>query len=177
MLNSYVNAVRAYPILMAMIQFAILGTLGDVVAKWIIKGKVHRPFRLAELAWKALVWMVLAVLIKYAFVGTKGFIDALVAHHYLPALSRVGRAFAVSTAMNLQFGFFMVIMHRVLDNVVMRPKNWAGLDKGLISLCWFWIPAHTVTFSLPPDFQIGLAALWSVALGVILGLFNRPKSA
>jgi hypothetical protein len=40
-------------------------------------------------------------------------------------------------------------------------------------MIWFWIPAHTITFSLPTDFQIGLAALWSVVLGVILGFFNR----
>jgi hypothetical protein len=32
------------------------------------------------------------------------------------------------------------------------------------------IPAHTITFSLPADYQIRLAALWSLALGLILGL-------
>ncbi len=32
-----------------------------------------------------------------------------------------------------------------------------------------------LTFSLPVDYQIGLAALWSVVLGVILG-FSKPKA-
>ena len=42
------------------------------------------------------------------------------------------------------------------------------------TLIWFWIPAHTLTFSLAVDYQVGLAALWSLALGLILGL--RPKA-
>ena len=39
----------------------------------------------------------------------------------------------------------------------------------LKSIVWFWIPAHTVTFMLPDVYRIGLAAVWSVVLGVILG--------
>jgi len=70
-----------------------------------------------------------------------------------------------------------VLMHRLLDNMVAGVKNWANLDKGFMSLLWFWIPAHTVTFSLPKPYQIGLAALWSVALGVILGFYNRQKTS
>jgi len=35
---------------------------------------------------------------------------------------------------------------------------------------FFWIPAHTVTFLLPPDFQVLFAALLGIALGVILAI-------
>jgi hypothetical protein len=38
---------------------------------------------------------------------------------------------------------------------------------------WFWIPAHTLTFALPKDFQVGLAALWSFMLGLLLSLFSK----
>ena len=31
----------------------------------------------------------------------------------------------------------------------------------------------TVTFALPLPFQMGLAALWSVALGIIMGFTKR----
>jgi uncharacterized membrane-anchored protein len=75
--------------------------------------------------------------------------------------------------MNLQFGLFLVIMHRVLDNLPEKQKNWKNLDKSMYSLLWFWIPAHTVTFMVPTDLRIGLAAIWSIALGLILGFFNR----
>jgi hypothetical protein len=51
----------------------------------------------------------------------------------------------------------------------------------LWSLAWFWVPAHAVTFALPPDWRIGLAALWSVVLGLILGMYSpvrqRPVAA
>ena len=121
---------------------------------------------------KMLEWAFLAVCIKYAFVGFNGFVDGLTAHGLLPELGPVGRAFAISAAMNLQFGPFLVIAHRLLDNAIARKNNWANLDKGMLSLLWFWIPAHTVTFILPKPFQIGLAALWSVVLGLILGFYN-----
>ena len=83
------------------------------------------------------------------------------------------KAFTLSTFTNLQFGIFMVVFHRVLDNIIVKVKNWKGLEKGMLCMIWFWIPAHTITFMLPRDFQIGLAALWSVALGILLGFFNK----
>ena len=62
------------------------------------------------------------------------------------------------------------------DNLIMREWNFKGIDLALKSLAWFWIPAHTLTFALPPAFQIGLAALWGVVLGFILG-FAKNKAA
>jgi len=35
---------------------------------------------------------------------------------------------------------------------------------------FFWIPAHTITFLLPADFQVLFAALLSVMLGLILAI-------
>jgi len=78
--------------------------------------------------------------------------------------------------MNLQFGPFLVIMHRLMDNFISGKQNWKNLDKGFYSLLWFWIPAHTITFILPREFQIGLAAVWSLALGIILGFYNRKAT-
>jgi hypothetical protein len=172
-MSFYVDLVTAHPILTAMVQFALLGTLGDVIAKWIIDRQLSRPFGIAVLLQKFMEWAFLAVLIKYAFIGFNGFIDSLVQHAMLPELSGWSRAFAVSASMNLQFGPFLVLMHRLLDNIIARKSNWVNIDKGFMSLLWFWIPAHTITFILPNPYQIGLAALWSVALGVILGFYNR----
>ncbi|MEF3694578.1 MAG: hypothetical protein V3576_04445 [Candidatus Cloacimonadota bacterium] len=170
---SYVELTKAHPIPMAMLQFAILGTLGEIVSQWIVKKSFKYPFTAGMTLWKMLVWATLAIGIKYAFKGFTGFTEHLIHEHYLPELSRLGKAFAISSFMNLQFGLFLVLIHRVLDNIPLKVKNWANLHKGFYSLLWFWIPAHTITFTLPTVYQIGLAAVWSVFLGLILGFFNR----
>jgi hypothetical protein len=172
-MNLYIDFVKTFPIISAMIQFAILGTLGDVVSFWIIKKRIVLPYKLNIVFFKMLEWAFLAVLIKYAFVGFNGFVESLITHNYLPNLNGLGKSFAISTSMNLQFGPLLVLLHRLLDNLIARQNNWKNIDKGFYSLLWFWIPAHTITFILPKEFQIGLAALWSLALGIILGFYNR----
>lgn len=169
----YLNWVKAYPLLSAIIQFAILGTLGEIISKWIIKKSFRHPFSLGLTLWKMVVWAILGVAIKYSFQGFTGFVEYLEAHSYLPALGKFGKAFAISAFMNLQFGLFLVLFHRLLDNLGEGKMNWKGIHKSMLSLLWFWIPAHTVTFLQTPDLRIGLAALWSLVLGLILGMFNR----
>ena len=171
-MNWYVNTVTTHPIITAMIQFAILGTLGEFISKWIVSKKFHMPFSIGFVLWKMVVWAILAFFIKMAFTGMEGFLDSAVDHHLMfPAVKEPGflRAFMKSVTTNLFFGFFLIIGHRFLDNIVLKEKSYKGIDIGIKSLIWFWIPAHTITFILPKAFQIGLAALWSVALGIILG--------
>jgi hypothetical protein len=169
----YVLFVKQNPVISAVIQFAVLGTFGEVISRWMAAKKIYSPFSMRLLLWKAVTWSVLAVCIKYAFIGFSGFVDALTLNGFLPAMDNYSRAFAISAAMNLQFGPFLVLSHRLLDNIYPRQNNWANINKGFMSLLWFWIPAHTITFMLPKEYQIGLAAVWSVALGIILGYFSR----
>ena len=51
--------------------------------------------------------------------------------------------------------------------------RWAKIV--LISLAAFWIPAHTLTFSLAAEWRIVCAAFLSIALGVILSFAARTK--
>jgi len=169
----YVDIVKSYPIITAMVQFSVLGTFGDIISKWILNKKIFAPYNFLTLLLKMIEWAILAICIKYAFVGFHGFVDSLISHNLLPELNVLGRSFAISVSMNLEFGPFLVILHRLLDNAVHRKKNWVNIDKGFLSLIWFWIPAHTITFILPIPYQIGLAAVWSVVLGIILGFYNR----
>ena len=175
-MDFYIILVKEYPIISAMIQFAILGTLGDVFSKWMQKGAVYSPYKFNILFLKMLEWALLAVTIKYAFVGYQGFVESLVSHHLLPELNLFSNAFLLSVTMNLQFGLLLVILHRFLDNLIAQQRNWKNIDKGMLSLIWFWIPAHTITFMLDKPFQIGLAAIWSVVLGFILGYYNREET-
>lgn len=175
-MDTYVELVKAYPIYSAMIQFAILGTLGDVISKWMQQGKIFLPYKLPIIILKMIEWAIIAITIKYAFVGYQGFVDNLITHQLLPDLGLFGRAFTVSVSMNLQYGLFLVIFHRLLDNLIAKQNNWKNIDKGILSLIWFWIPAHTFTFMLDKPYQIGLAAIWSVVLGFILGYYNRERT-
>ncbi len=175
-METYVYYVKHYPIISAMIQFALLGTLGEMISRWIHAKKLYLPFKLTETLYKMVEWAILAIMIKYAFAGFKGFVAILEKGHYLPTLTPFTKALAISVSVNLQFGLLLVLVHRLLDNLYTRQQNWSGIDKGFYSLLWFWIPAHTITFMLPKHYQIGLAALWSVVLGVILGYIKKPET-
>ncbi len=172
----YVKFVENYPLLSSVVQFAILGTVGEILSKVVSKQKI---FGISVMIRKAIVWAALAVMIKYAFVGFFGFPDALVGAHLLPAAFKnvlFLKAFTVSAFTNLFFGPVMIYSHRFMDNVLMGTRNYSNMKGAIWTLVWFWIPAHTVTFSLPVNFQITLATVWSVVLGLILGYFSTKNS-
>jgi len=170
----YADWVRSNLFLSAFIQFFVLGTAGELLgilaARRKPSGGLHRWLA------KAVVWGLLGILIKYAFTGFKGFLAALVAADFLPAACEevaLLRAFCLSALTNAMFGPLLMVLHRSTDNLIAGTRGYAGLTVSLATLAWFWVPAHTLTFALPPDFQIGLAALWSVALGLIMGFTKR----
>lgn len=173
----YIHWVSSHPLWSAAVQFAVLGTLGEVLSL-VVRGK---PLKALGGWWRVLLklaaWGVLGIVIKYGFTGMKGFVDALIANSMLPpaAHGSILWAFLMSVSTNVLFGPQMMLFHRLEDCLIAWKWDLAGLKKAWLTLVWFWIPAHTVTFSLPADFQIGLAALWSVALGLIMGL-TSPRS-
>jgi hypothetical protein len=170
----YADWVRSNVLLSAFVQFAVLGTLGEILG--ILGAKQKASGGTLEWLAKVLVWGVLGVLIKYAFTGFKGFLQVLVEQGFLPGICEsnlVLKAFSLSFLTNAMFGPLLMFLHRSSDNIIAGARGYRGIDKSLATLAWFWVPAHTVTFSLPPDFQIGLAALWSVALGLIMGFTKR----
>lgn len=167
----WVDFVTEFPILSGMVQFAILGTVGELVGNGIRKGKFSF-FSVKMTLGKMAVWALLAIMVKYAFVGFSGFVNALVAYNMLPNLFL---PFFISAFMNIMFGPILIFSHRALDNLLEKKSNWKGIKGALLTLLWFWIPAHTVTFMLDQLWRITLAALWSVMLGIIMGFFNRQK--
>jgi hypothetical protein len=169
---SYRLWVLTHPFLSAACQFGILGTLGEVAAASLKSRRPALPCTVPQLLAKVLAWALLGLVIKAGFVGMKGFTRALLDHRILlGALSSgFGWALALSLLTNVFFGPQMMLFHRLEDNLILRRRGFDGMAPALRTLVWFWIPAHTITFSLPADYQIGLAALWSLALGLILGL-------
>lgn len=194
MFELYVSWLKSAPLLTAAIQFAILGTLGDMLAARLRNGKMSG----AEILSKLPTWAILGISIKYAFLGGTGATAILMDHGFLPTFGVQGAFFAAfykSLLVNTFFGPFMMIGHRLSDDYVYRCRYQAGemlrgltkanLWSGLQSIHWdsmkvslglllkFWVPAHTLTFLLPEHFQIPVAALWAIALGGMLGYFNR----
>jgi hypothetical protein len=174
----YIQWVQGNPLTSAAVQFGLLGTLGEVVSCSIIAKRLKLPGRWYQVAAKILAWALLGIVIKYGFAGMKGFTRALLDHQMLPTIfdSGIGWAFAVSLLTNVFFGPQMMFFHRLEDNLISWKWNMAGLTTAWWTLIWFWIPAHTVTFSLPAEYQIGLAAIWSLVLGLILGLSKGRKN-
>lgn len=105
-------------------------------------------------------------------------------------------AFAISLFMNTIFAPFFMTIHKVSDQHInehrgtlrgyFRPLHFgrrlAGLDWGMMwgflfkrTIPLFWIPAHTITFMLPPEFRVLFAALLGVMLGVFMSLATRKK--
>ena len=168
----YINWVSANPLFSAALQFGILGTLGEILSYVMRTRRFGLPNSVLEMLAKVLGWALLGVVIKYGFVAMKGAVLNLLDYGLLPEFcsTGIGWAFSVSVVMNIFFGPQMMYFHRVEDNLILRRWDFTGIETALKTLVWFWIPAHTVTFLLPKEFQIGLAALWSVALGIILGL-------
>ncbi|HEY5125356.1 MAG TPA: hypothetical protein VIK14_16620 [Ignavibacteria bacterium] len=147
----------------AAIQFGILGilgTLGEFISQK-IKTKSFSGFgSLLQIILEILGWALLGIIIKYGFTGLKGFVNGLIGHNLSPDFFKdgIGFAFAVSVFTNVLFGPQMIVFHRFTNNLTQKRKGYKGIQKTCFTLIWFWIPAHTDTFSLPKDFQIGLAA-------------------
>ena len=176
-MSNYISWVTQNPLLSAAIQFGLLGTLGEFISATLKNKKITLIGNIYQSLTKILAWAILGLFIKYGFVAMKGAVRALLDHDLLPSFldSGIGWAFAVSVVTNLFFGPQMMLFHRLEDNLIAGKFDLGGLQNAFYTLIWFWIPAHTVTFSLPKEMQIGLAALWSVVLGIILGLTNTKN--
>ena len=182
MIEAYLHFVKEQPLLSSAIQVGILGTAGELLAGRIRMGRWYffgpGPLRLLL---KIVVWAFLGITFKYSFTGFHGFVDALVHKGFwFASAAEPGllRAFSASMFTNLQFGPVMMLFHRYTDNAIEgKAMDWPSMQKAWVTLFWFWIPAHTITFSLPPHLQVGLAAVWAIALGVILGYFARGASS
>jgi hypothetical protein len=178
MFEAYVDLVESRPFAAAFLQFAVLGMLGEYVSCLVRRRRLGvGPWRLLG---KMAAWGVLGLVIKMAFTGFDGFTRSVFDRLGLSTSVRVAGlalpfALAKSAFTNTFFGPQMMLFHRWEDNLVMGDRgNYRGMRPAIATLFWFWIPAHTVTFLLhSDDLQITLAALWSVVLGLILGLAHR----
>jgi hypothetical protein len=100
-------------------------------------------------------------------------------------------AFAVSVTMNVFFAPIFMTFHKITDThilanngswkclfkpipfgKILKEMNWKVQWNFVImkTIPFFWIPAQTINFLLPPEVRILVAALLGIVLGVILSI-------
>ena len=184
-----------HPYIMGFIKFALLATSGELIAIKMASGKFSKPSYLIA---RIVIWGVIGIWITYMmkifFLGSGEMIAAGLLPGSKLATDNIGykliRAFATAATMNLTFGPTFMAVHKCSDTyLALRARNGKGVRlaevidaidfKRFVSFTLFktvpifWIPAHTLTFLLPSEYQVMLAALLSVALGIILNIKKK----
>lgn len=185
----FLSFASEYKYLGGFIKFFFLASLGDVIGSR-IKNKawsVPRGF-----IYKAIIWGVIGILIVMMFTLFDQGVSYLENNNFLPNTGYIiVHAFFVSTIMNLTFGPMMMAFHRITDTFIEErvSKNKVSFTEAVNKVNWpafisfvvfktiplFWIPAHTITFILPPEYRVIFAAVLGIVLGLLLGMFNNEK--
>ncbi len=193
------EATSNYPYIMGFIKTAILASMGELLINRIRKGSYF--FGTGHL-YKFMVWGFLGMIFVLIF---KLFASGVVAAqevNLLPSilnpgfLSNLLTAFMISLLMNIFFAPSFMILHRITDgyielgngrlveirrvklNQIIDNINWNYFFSFVVlkTIPSFWIPAHTITFLLPENYRVLMAAYLSIALGMILTFAKKSHS-
>ena len=174
-----------YP--MSFLKFAVLATMGEMLAVRILNQSWQKPKGMLA---KAGVWGVLGMIIALMFGTFNGGAKAVMAAGLLPGCGAFLTAFYTSTLMNITFGPIMMGTHRITDTYIDRKidrtepttfigaieaVDWVGFIKFAVlkTVPFFWIPAHTLVFLLPPEYRILASAYLSIVLGAMMAYVKR----
>ena len=181
----------AHPYLMGFAKFALLASAGELIAVRLASGKFKSPpYIIARLVIWGLIGVWITYMMKIFFIGSGAMMESgLLPNVKNEFFKKFLHALFTSATMNLTFGPTFMAVHKCSDAYLsLRAQNGsASLKEVITSVDWhafvaftlfktvplFWIPAHTVTFMLPSEYQVILAALLSVALGIILNLKRK----
>lgn len=180
----------SHPFFMGFAKFALLATAGELIAAMLNKGGFTLP---VKLVWRFLIWGLIGVWITFMMKVYGAAAASLMSNSTLPGGSSAFlKALYTSVMMNTTFGPTFMAVHKCTDKLLeLRAAGQpAGLKAVVNGIDWsvfagftiaktvpfFWIPAHTVTFLLPAEYQVIMAAALSVALGIILSLSRRKAN-
>ncbi len=177
-LDSFIALTAAFPLPMGFLKFAALATFGEFVKIRRSTGKWDFGDWLPKLVvWGAFgIWF--AIIFPLFGAGTA----AIIEKGLWPDFGPVFTAFSTSLFMNLLalYAWPMMLLHEYCNRVIEKrrfvspAKFGEKLDKGAwfrfipLTIVFFWLPAHTITFMLPEELRVLMAALLSTALGFIL---------
>lgn len=200
-LNTYESFNHEHGLITSFIKFAILATIGELIGLRIRTGSyIQKGFGIIPrmFVW-GLIGVTVKISFIIFSIGTPAFLEYAGVKGASAALlgkmsaEKVFVAFCTSVALNIIYAPVMMTFHKISD---MHILSYQGQLKALVSpinfrkifvnLNWsvqwnfvfkktiplFWIPAHTITFLLNPDYQVLFAAFLSIMLGVILAVAN-----
>jgi hypothetical protein len=190
---------RAHGMIMSFVKFAVLATLGEMLGLRIKTGAYSAPgFGILPRAivWGFLGLAIKAAFTIFTG-GTPVFLEYLGMNGAVALIkgdltaAKVLVAFCISLAMNLTFAPVMMTFHKITDThihltggtlrgfftslpvkKIIAGLNWE-VQWGFVfarTIPFFWIPAHTITFLLPAEYQVLFAAFLGLMLGVILSI-------
>ncbi len=203
-LDGFIAATARNPYWMSFAKFAVLSTFGECIGLRITAGVYNRPgFGILPraLVWGFLGMGIKLAFTIFASGAPNVLVDLGIAEN--ASVVRAGGfgwkllgALTFSVTINFIFAPVFMTLHKVTDAHIaetggtlrgfftpidvtrhLQNTNWAALWGFVFkkTLPFFWVPAHTITFLLPPHFQVLFAALLGVALGVILA-FSSLRS-
>ena len=192
----FISATKAHPYAMGFGKFAILATMGELLAIRIGMGVWKSP---VGLIYRTIIWGFIGVLIVLMFeVFSSGVVSAISKGLLWSgdiSTGKIWTAFWISVTINLVFAPTFMTLHRITDTYidiicgenipfskvklsdVIGRIDWQGLVSFVFckTIPFFWIPAHTITFLLPPEYRVLMAAYLGIALGAILSYGKRKK--
>ncbi len=197
--EAYKSFNAEHGMVMSFIKFGILATMGEAIGLRIRTGNYnHKGFGLIPRAmvWGVLGLFINLAFVVFAS-GTPAFLAYLgtgittetMKGDFTP-LKLLG-AFSISAVMNTIFAPVMMTIHKITDEHIIRNGGtvsgffrpiqvgkimteinwgvmWSFVFKKTIPM--FWIPAHTITFMLPPNYRVLFAAVLGIVLGVLLAV-------
>ena len=195
----YNQANAEHGMLLSFLKFALLATAGEMLGLRIRTGNYNQPgFGILPRAivWGLLGLTIKLAFVIFgkgtpAFLTYMGLEDAGSLMGGAFGAGKLLVAFSISAAMNLIYAPVMMTLHKITDTHILnnggtlrgllRPIRFGDIMTGINwqvqwnfvfkkTIPFFWIPAHTLTFLLPEQFQVLFAALLGIALGVILAV-------
>lgn len=203
-LSYYEKFNHDHGLIAAFIKFAVLATTGEILGLRIKTGNYcEKGFGILPrmLVW-GFIGITIKIAFIIFTTGTPAFLEYLglnitnTSSDDGLSFNKILVAFCTSLAMNVVYAPVMMTFHKITDTHIIET---GGTIKGFfkpinfreifINLNWdvqwnfvfkktipfFWIPAHTITFLLPADYQVLFAALLGVALGTILAVANKME--
>lgn len=203
----YMDTNKAHPFILAFIKFAILATAGECIGLRIKEGVYNKKgFGILPRAivWG---FLGISIYIAFTIFRSGGIVLAEKIGIADPqsiysspniTIYKIAIAFIISSTMNLFYAPVLMTFHKITDiHIESNGGTFIGLFKPIKfidifpAINWksqwdfvfkktiplFWIPAQTINFLLPQEFNVLIAALLGIVLGVIMAIASiKAKS-
>lgn len=187
----YNVAYGRFPIVLSFLKFALLATFGEMLILRLFQGRyAYKEFGVLP---KALVWGFLGITLYFAFTIFAGGVTNMIKAE-TPGMKLL-QSFSISFFMNIFYAPILMLTHHISDIFIADnngrfpitkfrtmgllkkidwEKMWGFVIKRTIPL--FWIPVHTITFLLPEQYRIIIAAVLSIVLGLFLATTKKSEN-